>query len=334
MMQLVRVLLVTTGITLLAGCHGVDAVAPVTPPPTVYPPADRPIIFSSRRDSTFGRFNLEIIAAKTNGSDMLNLSRNAANDIDAAWSPDGQYIAFASDRAGGFDIYVMRKDGSDVRRLTSDPIDERSPRWSPDGTKLIYQSGKDGVFTDPESTSRFADLYVIDIDGARVTNITNTPSASEVWASWSPDGKTILYTKDGVIMLAGSDGSNPHPLHAPDPGFADDVAAWSPDGSTIAYSTYNLNHPFATDTYVIFSVKADGTGLQRLTGLGDSSARFPAWSPDGKKIVYNRDALDESWGLYQTQNLWMMNADGTGDTQITNDLEKHNELGGPQAWTR
>ena len=133
-------------------------------------------------------------------------------------------------------------------------------------------------------------------------------------------------------MLASSDGSNPRPLHAPDPGFSDDVAAWSPDGSTIAYSTYNLNHPFATDTYVIFSVKADGTGLKRLTDY--SSARFPAWSPDGTKIVYNRDAVDEFWGRFLTQNLWIMNADGTGNVQITSDSGKRNELGGPQAWTK
>jgi TolB protein len=333
-MQLVRALLATAAIALLAGCDSTNPIAPETPTPIVYPPAERPIIFSSYRDSTFGRFRSEIIAAKTDGSDMLNLSRNAANDTDPAWSPDGQYIAFASDRGGGFDIYIMRRDGSDVRRLTNDPIDDRYPRWSPDGTKLIYQSGKDGVLTNPQSTIRFTDLYVIDVDGAHVTNITNTPSVSEGWASWSPDGRTILYSKAGVITLANADGSNPRSLHAPDPGFTDDAAAWSPDGNTIAYSTYNLNHPFATDTYVIFSIKADGTGIQRLTGLGYSSARYPAWSPDGTKIVYNRDAVDEFWGRFNTQNLWTMNADGTNNVQITKDQESRNELGGPQAWTK
>jgi Tol biopolymer transport system component len=333
-MQIFRALLFTTAVAVLAGCQAADMVAPVTPTPIVYPPADRPIVFSSLRDTTFGHFNLEIIASKLDGSDMVNLSRNAANDTDPAWSPDGQYIAFASDRGAGYDIYIMRKDGSDVRRLTSNAIDGRHPRWSPDGTRLIYESGKDGVLSDPQSTRRFIDLYVIDADGAHVTNITNTPSASEGWASWSPDGKTILFTKAGVITLVDADGSNARPLHPADPGFLDDAAAWSPDGSTVAYSTYNLNHPFSTDTYVMFSVKADGTGVQRLTALGYSSARFPAWSPDGRKIVYTRDAVDEFWGRFFTQNLWVMNADGTGDVQITNDSAKRNELGGPQAWTK
>ena len=332
-MPIARALLVTTSIALLYGCTSTDAVAPITPTPVVYPPAERPIIFSSLRDVTAGRVNLEILAAKSDGSDVVNVSRNVANDTDAAWSPDGQYIAFASDRGGGYDIYVMRKDGSDVRRLTNDPFNNRHPSWSPDGAKLIYQSGKDGVLN-PNGSSRFTDLHIIDVDGARVTNVTNTLSASESWASWSPDGKMILYTKAGAVMLANSDGSNPRPLHAPDPGFSDDAAAWSPDGSTIAYSAFNFNHPFATETYVIFTIKADGTALKRITGLGYSSARFPAWSPDGTKIVYNRDAVDEFWGRFATQNLWMMNPDGTGDVQITTDPSGRNELGGPQAWTR
>ena len=300
----------------------------------MYPPAARPILFSSRRDSTYGAFNLEIIAMKADGTDMLNLSRNAANDMDASWAWDGQHIVFVSDRGGSSDIYIMRNDGSEVRRLTNDPIEDRFPRWSPDGKKLIYQSGKDGFLVSQSSIARHTDLYVIDADGSRITNITNTPNISEHWASWSPDGKTLLFRQGGVFVLANADGTNVRPLHAPDPNFGDDVAAWSPDGTRIAYSAFNVNHPMYTETWVIFSVKADGTDLQRLTGLGYSSARFPAWSPDGTQIVYNRDNVDEFWGRFSTQNLWIMNADGTNDRRLTSDANKRNELGAPNAWAK
>jgi Tol biopolymer transport system component len=102
----------------------------------------------------------------------------------------------------------------------------------------------------------------------------------------------------------------------------------------LAYSAFNLNHPMYVDTYAIFTASADGSGVQRITALGYSSARFPSFSPDGKRIVYNRDAVDEWWGRFRTQNLHIMNVDGTGSVQVTTDRDARNELGSPQAWAK
>ena len=175
---------------------------------------------------------------------------------------------------------------------------------------------------------------MVEIDGSRLKNLTNTPSTSESRAAWSPDGKAIAFNRSGAVTLMNPDGSNQRALHAVDPGFSDDAVAWSPDGKMLAYSAFNLNHPFATETYAIFTVNADGSGLQRITGLGYSSARFPSFSPDGKRIVYNRDAVDEWWGRFRTQNLHIMNVDGSNSVQVTADPRGRNELGSPQAWTR
>ncbi len=320
----------------LAACSADTIFEPPIPvDPLVPAPALRPIIFSSWRDATFGINNLEVIAMKADGTDMVNLTRNARNDTDASWSPNGQQIAFASDRDGGYDIYVMNSDGSGVRRITHDPLDDRRPTWAPDGRKIAFESGRDGHLPSAFSGVRYNDVYIMDADGSHVVNITQTPATTEGWVSWAPDGKTIAFSKSGVgIVLANPDGSNQRPLHAPIAQFVDDVAGWSPDGSRIAFSAFNNDHPFATATWVIFTIRPDGTDLQRLTGLGFSSARFPAWSPDGQRIVYNRDALDESWGRFNTQNLWVMNADGSSSVKLTTDPNKKNELGGPQAWTK
>lgn len=48
-----------------------------------------------------------------------------------SWSPDGTLILFNSDRAGNFDVYVMRDDGSDVRQITLDPADDYNGVWQP-----------------------------------------------------------------------------------------------------------------------------------------------------------------------------------------------------------
>jgi Tol biopolymer transport system component len=62
-----------------------------------------------------------------------NLTNDADVDIEPDWSPDGQWIAYGSLKAGqpNFDLYIMRPDGSDVRRITSDPAKEANPVWGP-----------------------------------------------------------------------------------------------------------------------------------------------------------------------------------------------------------
>jgi len=59
---------------------------------------------------------------------------------------------------------------------------------------------------------------------------------------------------------------------------------------------------------------------------GYNSCRLPSWSPDGKKIVFNKDAVDEFWGRFQTQNLWIMDPDGSNQLRITQNREARNEL--------
>jgi TolB protein len=63
------------------------------------------------------------------GSSQKNLTGDPADDRNAAWSPDGTEIAFASDRGGQFQLYAMRRDGSRLTRLTHDDARATIPDW-------------------------------------------------------------------------------------------------------------------------------------------------------------------------------------------------------------
>ena len=69
------------------------------------------------------------------GGNPINLTNDPRSDADPAWSPDGTKIAFASNRDGDGEIYVMDADGGNPTNLTNNSGDDIAPAWSPDGSQ-------------------------------------------------------------------------------------------------------------------------------------------------------------------------------------------------------
>ena len=78
------------------------------------------------------------------GSDPTNLTQSAGDDWVPVWSPDGQRLAFASNRDGNTEVYVMDADGTDLTNLTQDAGIDGNPVWSSDGQRIVFASNRDG----------------------------------------------------------------------------------------------------------------------------------------------------------------------------------------------
>ncbi len=134
------------------------------------------------------------------GRNAINLTEDSdANDDSPALSPDGEWIAFHSDRDGTEGIFLMGATGESVRRLTDD--EGYNPAWSPDGSRIVYGTGQEITFN-PAGRSAFPEaLLIVDVDGQRETQSLET-GRDAVQPSWSPHGHRIAFW--GLDRAAGS----------------------------------------------------------------------------------------------------------------------------------
>jgi TolB protein len=194
--------------------------------------------------------HVEIFSANPDGSHkrQLTVSKpSGAVSFESDWSPDGELIAFDSDRKDvdgrkPVQIYVMTADGGDVTQLTRGPGFHGTPGWSPSGTSLA-------------TTSDWGER-----------------SLNGIWIipTSDPDGVTV----DEARRLT----------HPRDEGAKfDDEPQFSPDGETIVFSRFKA---FRDAKSAIFRVNVDGTGLKQLTNY-KLNASHPDVSPDGQWIVFD-----------------------------------------------
>jgi Tol biopolymer transport system component/tRNA A-37 threonylcarbamoyl transferase component Bud32 len=216
------------------------------------------------------------------------LTNNAFNDWIPRWSPDGQRIAFTSNRDNdnpqNYDVWVVNADGSNPQRYIATQAWDEYPAWSP------LNNGEIAISTTADNNS---EIHVG--TGNNLRRLTFNAVRDE-WPTWSPDGKRIAHSNyqfgkgdifvtdvstDATQWLYGTDGDDNQP-------------AWSPDGRWIVF----VQRSDSKDAFgELVLISADGSSPSTLT---PAYATTPAWSPDSQWIVFARgldsngnDELDE-----------------------------------------
>lgn len=296
---------VTATATSTATLEPTQTSEPITPIPTTAVAPTEPvalggpnkIVFASNRS---GENRLYVINPDGSGQGLVLASNEA--QIDPAWSPDRDQIAFASGDTN-FHLFILDVETRVVTQLTAGDSSDTDPTWSPRGDQLAYISS-----TLQDNNQSVAELRIFDLEAGTsrvvVSGVAPQPQLNHI--SWSPDGRLIAFTafvdNQTEIHVIKVDGTDEENLTTEGPSYNPD---WSPDGRRIAFVSGR------TGQTEVYSMAADGSDVRKLNGGGLAAILTVAWSPNGKQLVFNGGASNAS-------ELYIMNADGTELYVLTN----------------
>jgi Tol biopolymer transport system component len=281
---------VATGTTALRATFANDTGTVVVHVETVL----RNVLIFSNDSVLFG----DIVVMNPDGSGRRRITTDGAGYEAPAISPDGRRIAYAQFNNGTRGIYIMNADGTNRSLLISRSLFDGEPAWSPDGSQIAFRSLNSGPFGD------YGRIFVINVDGTGLHQVSpeeTDPNAYSFDASpsWSPDGSRIAFDRTGQTAIINADGTGltligggEHP-------------SWSPDGTRFAFEGVSEG------TTHIYVCNADGSNPVRITNSSPNQENTPHWSPDSRRIVFNRVADDFTFQIY------VINADGTGEVSLS-----------------
>ena len=258
--------------------------------------AGRRMVFASTRHNA----QPDLYTKSTDGVAVTQLTSDPSADVQPVYSPDDQRVAFASNRSGNWDIWIIGVDGGQPRQVTRGLADEVHPSWSPDGTRLVYCSL-------PTEGGQW-ELWITDL----AAGTTKRFIGYGLFPEWSPSGDVILYQRArergsrwfSIWTLTLVDGEPRYPTElAWSSKEAYILPTWSPDGLWFAFA--GVPDPAPDDPLLaasrgrsdIWIMTADGRGKVRLTD-GYTPSYAAAFSVDGRVFFTSgRGGHDNIWSL-------------------------------------
>jgi Periplasmic component of the Tol biopolymer transport system len=263
------------------------------PGPEIYPslsPDGNLLVYQSRATGKW-----DIYLQKIGGSNAVNLTKDSSeDDTQPAFSPDGERVAFRSERDGG-GIFLMGATGENVKRLTDFGF---NPAWSPDGTEIVCSTGSFLNRPEERGTSRHGQLFRINVASGQSRVIPgNIDDAVE--PHWSPHGHRVAYW--GIVGGARRDlwtvaASGGDPVRVTDDPYVDWNPVWSVDGRYLYFSS-DRNGSMNLWRIPIDEVSGKSLADPEPVTTPSLYSGFLSFSRDGRRLAYAQQV--HNWNMYK-----------------------------------
>lgn len=245
------------------------------------------------------------------GSSLLwqptRLTHYPGVEQDAAFSPDGQHVAFVWDSgvAGQADIYVQRIGAMQPTRLTHDATQDRHPVWSPDGTEVAFMRYAGSACA----------LFAVTVQ-TRTTRSLGTCDDNHIPdLAWSPDGQWLAYSAylqpngpHRIVLHDVASGARRILTSPPVSRYGDYAPVFSPDGHSLAFTRMAFEE--ANDVYVIPIAGGEERRLTHHNRLIEGAT----WTPDSHRLLFTSNLR----GVF---DLWQVDVDDGATTWLAGDTE-------------
>lgn len=238
----------------------------------------------------------DIYKVPSNGGTATQLTTQASYECNPIWSPDSKQIAFASDRNGNFDLFVMSADGGAARRLTTHSASEIPSTFTTDGNYILFSASiQDPANSALFPTSAMTELYKVPVTGGRTEQVLGTPAEM---VCFDKSGKTFLYqdrkgfedewrkhhtssiTRD-VWLYNSENGKHTNlTVHAGE----DRNPVFAPDGQTVYFLSERNGGTFNVYSFPISSPQS----LETVTNFKTHPVRFLSMGSNGT-LCYTYD---------------------------------------------
>jgi serine/threonine-protein kinase len=247
--------------------------------------------YGSPRVSPDGRRILAVIEGERDDLWTYDVARDTwarltfdGENTSGVWSPDGQQVAFASNRNGPWQVFVMSADGGAARQITTGAEWRYPNSFSPDGKRVACMQQSDDK----------VEVVITSVDGSAPLQRLGTAAHFEAAPVFSPDGRWIAHLADAGdgyrVFVADARGSGRRWAVSADEG---SEPAWSRNGREIFYRKGNTFYAVAVQPGPEF--RAGRPRLMFDAALDQGKASVPNWdaAPDGSRFVAVQGPKDE-----------------------------------------